>query len=527
MPNLDTATIDDIERRYPEAVRPNRRRQAVALAVVAALIGYFSYLYAAFDVAGVIEKARADRLALLTLDTYAHKIHVEVDFRQPKEISASLEGSRREAYETPPAWVSGRDGRYVVDMGENGRFEIAPGRIIVTDRTGGQAEMIVGNGERADPLVVSSDLPYLLVEDSRVPMLDENDAPVLNAAGEARTQLARDFVIIDGATREVLAEEPRGVWLKAAANKIEIRLGLFARATVKRGEIEIFRYFTGWENFWFGFHHPLNGASLGEVWAAGVADGPVADDQGADQSNWAYIFDGFWRNPEWQHGEVWFAMALTVLMAFIGTLLASIFGLPLAFLAARNMNPVWPLQLAVKKFLDFLRAVDMLIWSLIFIRAFGQGPLSGALAIFFTDTGTLGKLYAEAIENADRKQVEGTASVGAGPVQRNYFGVVPQILPVFISQALYFLESNTRSATIIGLLGAGGIGLKLAEAIRTGTDWENTAYMIVLIILVVIAMDNISSAARRRLIKGASPDLAAEIRRQATRRPSIFTRREV
>ncbi|MBO6838614.1 MAG: ABC transporter permease subunit, partial [Alphaproteobacteria bacterium] len=148
---------------------------------------------------------------------------------------------------------------------------------------------------------------------------------------------------------------------------------------------------------------------------------------------------------------------------------------------------------------DFLRGIDQIIWSLIFIRAFGLGPLTGSMAIAFTDTGTLGKLFSESIENIDNKQVEGVRSTGAGAIQRYRFGVIPQILPVFVSQTLYYLESNIRSATVIGALGAGGIGLKLVQAMQTHKDWENVMYLIIMTLIVVIAMDMGSGWLRRKL----------------------------
>ena len=129
-----------------------------------------------------------------------------------------------------------------------------------------------------------------------------------------------------------------------------------------------------------------------------------------------------------------------------------------------------------------------------------QQKIPGIAAIFFTDTGTLGKTNTEALENIDDKQREGVRSVGAPPSAVQRYGVVPQVLPVFISQALYFWESNTRSATIIGAVGAGGIGLKLIEAMRTNQDWENVAYMVILILIVVFIFDNLSNALRSRLI---------------------------
>ncbi len=154
----------------------------------------------------------------------------------------------------------------------------------------------------------------------------------------------------------------------------------------------------------------------------------------------------------------------------------------------------------MKRVFDLLRSVDMLIWALFFVRGFGPGPIPGIAAIFFTDTGTLGKTNTEALENIDDKQREGVRSVGASAANVQRYGVVPQVLPVFVSQALYFWESNTRSATIIGAVGAGGIGLKLMEAMRTNQDWENVAYMVLLILAVVFIFDNLSNALRSRLI---------------------------
>jgi len=190
----------------------------------------------------------------------------------------------------------------------------------------------------------------------------------------------------------------------------------------------------------------------------------------------------------------------TLVMAFVGTLFATLVAFPLAFIAARNITLNKPANWLMKRSFDFLRSIDMLIWALFFTRGFGPGPIPGIAAIFFTDTGALGKVYAEALENVDDKQREGMQSVGASPAAVNRFGVVPQVLPVFVSQSLYFWESNTRSATVIGAVGAGGIGLKLLEAMGTNSDWDKVAYMVLLILLVVFLFDNISNAIRSRLI---------------------------
>ena len=147
-----------------------------------------------------------------------------------------------------------------------------------------------------------------------------------------------------------------------------------------------------------------------------------------------------------------------------------------------------------------LRGIDFLIWSLIFLRAFGPGLYTGILAIAFTDTGTLGKIMSEAIENIEKNQNEGVESTGATRNQQHRFGIIPQILPVFVSQSLYYFESNTRSAVILGAMGAGGIGLLFLDSIMTGANFENVAYMSILILIVVFLMDTFSQWLRRKLI---------------------------
>jgi phosphonate transport system permease protein len=287
-------------------------------------------------------------------------------------------------------------------------------------------------------------------------------------------------------------------WLTLTDRKFDARPSVDKRVQVSRAKIEVHRYFWGWENFWFPFRSPLHGMSAAELWSLAWSEERIEP----ETSNAAYIFRTFWENPDWQHGQVFVALLETIMMAVLGTLVAVLAGLPLAFLAASNFTPSMMLRFGVRRVFDVLRGIDMLIWSLIFIRAFGLGPLTGALAIAFTDTGSLGKLFSEALENVDDRQIEGVHSTGASQLQRYRFGVIPQILPIFLSQGLYFLESNTRSATIIGALGAGGIGLMLVETMRTSRDWENTLYIIILTILVVFAMDALSSRLRQRLIHG-------------------------
>lgn len=301
---------------------------------------------------------------------------------------------------------------------------------------------------------------------------------------------------------EIKLDQPLPSWASQphAGGKIILGLGLSGWAEVESDRVRIRKRFFGWANFIFDTNSRFFGKSTGEVLTL-VTSGERLDPA---RSNLSVAWNDFLYNPSWQHLDVWTKLLQTIVMAFVGTLFAAIISFPLAFLAARNITRSRIANQITKRFFDFQRSVDMLIWALFFTRAFGPGPLAGISAIFFTDTGTLGKLYSEALENIDNKPREGVSSVGAPPMAVQRFGVLPQVLPLFASQALYFWESNTRSATIIGAVGAGGIGLKLWEAMRTNSDWENVAYMVALILLVVYIFDAISNMLRSRLMGSTS-----------------------
>jgi phosphonate transport system permease protein len=206
---------------------------------------------------------------------------------------------------------------------------------------------------------------------------------------------------------------------------------------------------------------------------------------------------------EWDHAGLWRSMLETVAMAYVGTILAMVFAVPLGFLGARNVIPQRVFRFCTRRLFDGLRGLDQLIWALVFVRAMGLGPIAGIMAIAVAETGVLAKLFAEAVENIDRNQVEGIVGVGAGFVGRLRFAVLPQVEAVMISQALYSIESNSREATILGLVGAGGIGLRLAERIQINA-WDQVAYIIVLILISVATIDTISRYLRLRLIGGTS-----------------------
>ncbi|WP_416376500.1 phosphonate ABC transporter, permease protein PhnE [Thalassovita sp.] len=287
----------------------------------------------------------------------------------------------------------------------------------------------------------------------------------------------------------VLPEGNTPDWINASKNRLTINSDA-GRLTITRNRSEVFRYSLGWELFFFTLDSPYHGMGAGDLLSHAL-DGEA----GA-------IVSDVWNNKMWRHADVAWALFETILMAFLGTMGAAVVALPLAFLAAKNFAPLMAIRFAARRLFDFFRGVDALIWTIVLARAFGPGPLTGALAILITDTGSFGKMFSEALENVDGKQIEGIQSTGAKPLQRYRFGVIPQITPVLLSQVLYFLESNTRSATIIGAITGGGIGLLLTQAMITQKDWEEVSYYIVLIILMVMLMDWISGMLRRRLIKG-------------------------
>ncbi len=328
-------------------------------------------------------------------------------------------------------------------------------------------------------------------------------------SGTARIDIAGDRVtlvrgeetvtlLLDPARDTVTVEGARPDWVeqRLEGGRVIAYFGSAGWLDVSSDRVRVRKRFFGWENFIFDTNSPFFGLSSGEVWQR-ITSGERIDPK---MSNLALAWNNILYNASWQHLDVWTKLLQTIVMAFMGTLLAMLVAFPLSFIAARNITRNRPVNQITKRFFDFVRSVDMLIWALFFTRAFGPGPLAGISAIFVTDTGTLGKLYAEALENIDDKQREGVKSVGAPAAAVQRFGVLPQVMPVFASQALYFWESNTRSATIIGAVGAGGIGLKLWEAMRTNSDWENVAYMVLLILIVVFIFDAISNSLRSRLM---------------------------
>lgn len=193
------------------------------------------------------------------------------------------------------------------------------------------------------------------------------------------------------------------------------------------------------------------------------------------------------------------ALAETVAMAFLGTVIAALVALPLCLFGAGNVVASAMLRFTLRRGYDGLRGVDSLIWALIFVSAVGMGPFAGILALAVPDIGLLAKVYSEAIESTDRRQVEGVRAAGGSRLHAIRFGLLPQALPLMLSQTLYTFESNTRSATILGVVGAGGIGLALGDRIRLN-NWDEAAFIVLLILVTVAIIDAASRRIRLRLI---------------------------
>lgn len=188
-------------------------------------------------------------------------------------------------------------------------------------------------------------------------------------------------------------------------------------------------------------------------------------------------------------------MVITVHIAIWGTVLAIVCAVPLGLLSAENIAPAWLYQ-PIRRLMDACRAINEMVFAMLFIVAVGLGPFAGVLALWVHTTGVLAKLFAEAVEAIDPRPVEGVRATGANALEEVVYGVIPQVLPLWISFSLYRFESNVRSASVVGMVGAGGIGVVLHESIR-GFDYAETAAILIIIILCVTFIDLLSAWVRR------------------------------
>lgn len=191
-------------------------------------------------------------------------------------------------------------------------------------------------------------------------------------------------------------------------------------------------------------------------------------------------------------------MLTTLQIAIWGSLLAVVGAIPLGFLSASNLTPWW-IRHPVRRLMDAARAINEMIFGMLFIAAIGLGPFAGVLALFVHTLGTLAKLFSEAVEAIDPRPVEGIRATGADRLEEIVYGVIPQIVPLWISYSLYRFEVNVRSATVLGMVGAGGIGFMLWDAMRSYNN-SKAAAIILAILICVTAIDYCSSYIRQKLL---------------------------
>jgi phosphonate transport system permease protein len=210
-------------------------------------------------------------------------------------------------------------------------------------------------------------------------------------------------------------------------------------------------------------------------------------------------FGSAFLHPDFSHWKLYIAqMWLTVQIALWGTTLAVLLAIPFGLACARNVTPVW-VQQPMRLLMNLLRSAPDLVIGTIFIVAVGLGPFAGVLALALNTGGVLAKLFSEAVEAIDKGPVEGVRATGATPLHQVVWGVIPQVAPLWSSYALYRFESNARSATVLGLIGAGGIGQTLFDALNSFA-YAQVAAIAVVIVAAVSLIDMLSQAIRARLI---------------------------
>ncbi|HEX5934825.1 MAG TPA: phosphonate ABC transporter, permease protein PhnE [Pseudorhizobium sp.] len=498
---LNAAEMDALAARHPELMQRSAWQRFRVPIIASAILLYFLFAWWFFSVGKVLGSANWGLAGNYLADWVSYEIRPDIDIASDGSMQISYPRFDPIGPNPNPEWL-------------DAKRETVTRTIEIPAAPSSESRSSTSSFSFMAPPPVQQQQPSAPAAPTEEIVTEEVVTEATVQIGPSRTiQVQPERVILtrggeavtlrlDRQSDQVWAEGDLPEWVeqRAPGGRVTAFFGFSGWTDISADRVRVRKRFLGWENFFFDTSSAFFGKSAGEV-ASLVISGERLD---SAQSNLSLAWKDILYNPSWQHLDVWTKLLQTIVMAFIGTLFAMIVAFPLSFIAARNIFRNRAANQITKRFFDFLRSVDMLIWALFFTRAFGPGPLAGISAIFFTDTGTLGKLYSEALENIDDKQREGVRSVGAPPATVQRYGVVPQVMPVFASQALYFWESNTRSATIIGAVGAGGIGLKLWEAMRTNSDWENVAYMVLLILLVVFLFDAVSNMLRSKLIGARS-----------------------
>ena len=228
----------------------------------------------------------------------------------------------------------------------------------------------------------------------------------------------------------------------------------------------------------------------------------------AEVNNWTFLitdagnmadFIADFLNPNFEDlNQIILKMIETIQIALWGTALSILFGIPAALLCSNNIAPVWVVQ-PMRRLMDAARAINELVFAILFVAAVGLGPFAGVMALFIHNLGIIAKLFSEAVEAIDQRPVEGLASTGASRLQQIVFGVIPQVLPLWSSFSLYRFETLVRSATVLGIVGAGGIGFIFYESFRS-FEYDKASAIIIVVVISVTIIDIISSQLRKQLL---------------------------
>lgn len=202
---------------------------------------------------------------------------------------------------------------------------------------------------------------------------------------------------------------------------------------------------------------------------------------------------------DFSESNVYFSeMLVTIQVGIWGTVLSILLAIPFGILSAENLMPSW-VTFPIRRLMDCLRAINEMVFAMLFVVVVGLGPFAGVMALFIHTTGVLAKLFAEAIEAIEPGPMEGVKATGANPIEVILYGVIPQVMPLWISYSLYRLESNIRSATVVGMVGAGGIGVLLWQSI-SGFQLQQTAAIMSIVIVTVSVIDFVSQIIRKKFI---------------------------
>ncbi len=217
-----------------------------------------------------------------------------------------------------------------------------------------------------------------------------------------------------------------------------------------------------------------------------------------DAGNMAIFIADFLKPDFTDLGFFVLKMIETVQIALWGTVLSILVGIPCALLSSNNIAPPWIVQ-PMRRLMDAARAINELVFAILFVAAVGLGPFAGVMALFIHNLGVISKLFSEAVEAIDPRPVEGIRATGASRLQQVIYGVIPQVMPLWSSYSLYRFETLVRSATVLGIVGAGGIGFTFYESFRS-FQYDRASAVIIVVVVVVSIIDILSAQLRKRLI---------------------------